>query len=78
MQRKVSQVVSREWILFSTICLEQVQSHRVTGALAGLVRVAALPLLPAMEEAPSQWLDLCFRVLASISSCCVKNNFSHF
>lgn len=43
---------------------------------AGLVRVTALPLLPAMKEAPSHWLDLCFRVLAS--SCCVKNDFSNF
>lgn len=78
MQRKVSHVVSREWTLFSTICLEQVQSQGVTGALAGLVRVTALPLPPAMKEAPSHWLDLCFKVLASISSCCVKNDFPNF
>lgn len=47
-QRKVSQVVSREQTLFSTI-QEDVQSCRIHGVLSGLVRAAAQPLFHTVE-----------------------------
>lgn len=82
MQRKLSQVVSREWTFSSTIYQEQVQSCRIQSALTGLVRAAALPLLHAVEETTTQWFGLHFGVListnASVQNTCVLNYFSHF
>lgn len=78
MQRKVSQVASREWVLFSTTCQEEVQSCSTERALAGPVRAAALPLFHTVEETTRQGFSLYFRVLISTNAHCFQNYFLTF
>lgn len=80
MQRKVSQVVSREWTLFSTVCPEEVQSGRIQSA-GRPSESSSSSTASASRSGRNHKLVVWFAFQSSHQrehTLCVQNDSSHF